>query len=187
MVAPLLNLGIFMLKAPARACRFWLPSTIGKQPRSREALALTPRIRGQAGFTLIEITVAIVILATSLIILLGLQSSSVQRAVYDRNAQQAMLIAREILSAIDIAKDPGLLGEAFGSPEEVLRDVLGSASLPADGLDPAGKFDVDLKFEEIELPIPNLGSEHLRKATLAIRWPGSPEQGLVIDYYLVVG
>lgn len=155
-------------------------STLSPQER------VVPAASREAGFTLIEITISIVILATALTILLGLQSSSVQRAVYDRNAQQAMLIAREILSAIDIAKDPALLGDAFGSPEEVLRDVLQSASLPEDRLDPEGKFEVDLAFEDIELPIPNLGTDKLRRATLSVHWVGGPEQGLVVDYFLVV-
>lgn len=143
--------------------------------------------RTSSGFTLIEVTVSIVILATSLTILLGLQASSVQRAVYDRDAQQAMLIAREILSAIDIHKNPETIGDAFGSPEEVLRDVLESSAVPEDGLDPEGKFEVDLKLEDVELPIPNLGTDRLRRATLAVRWVGGPEEGLVIDYFLVVG
>lgn len=53
------------------------------------------------GFTLVEITFAILILAGSLIVLIGLQTSVLQRTTRDVETQQAVMFARQILSAVE--------------------------------------------------------------------------------------
>jgi Tfp pilus assembly protein PilV len=55
-----------------------------------------------SGFTLMEVTIAVLILSTALITLLGLQSSILKRSLRDEEKQQAMLLARTILSAIEV-------------------------------------------------------------------------------------
>ena len=68
-----------------------------RSARSRAAWAA----RSAAGFTLIEVLVALLVLATSLVVLLGLQSSSTQAALRSRNQTTAMLYARSFLAAVE--------------------------------------------------------------------------------------
>ena len=55
-----------------------------------------------SGFTLVEVVIAILVLAGSLVVLLGLQSSAVTKALRDRNQLQAMLAARHIFAAVEV-------------------------------------------------------------------------------------
>ncbi len=58
----------------------------------------------QSGFTLIEISIAILMLATSLVVLIGLEQSSMQRAINDKDRRVALSVARRIMSDIEIKK-----------------------------------------------------------------------------------
>lgn len=150
-----------------------------------------PRARGtreeassNAGFTLIEIIIAVLILASSLTILLGLQSATVRRAIQDRETQQAMLVAREIMSTVETVKDPVLIQNASGSAEEVMKSVSGGAPLPEGDIDPSGQFTVDLVVEKVPLPI--LGEDRMKRLTLTLLWEGGPPRGLVLDYFIAL-
>jgi prepilin-type N-terminal cleavage/methylation domain-containing protein len=137
-----------------------------------------------SGFTLIEIIIAVLILASSLMILLGLQSATVRRAIQDRETQQAMLVAREIMSMIETVKDPALIQDASGTAEEVIKSVSGGAALPEDGIDPSGQFNVDLAIEKVPLPI--IGDDRMTRLTLTLTWEGGPPQGLTLDYFIAL-
>lgn len=58
----------------------------------------------QSGFTLIEISIAILMLATSLVVLIGLEQSSMQRAINDKDRRVALSVARRIMSDVEIKK-----------------------------------------------------------------------------------
>ena len=59
----------------------------------------------RAGFTLVEVVIAILVLAGSLVVLLGLQSAAVTKALRDRNQLQAMLAARHIFAAVEVFQE----------------------------------------------------------------------------------
>ena len=61
--------------------------------------------RRSSGFTLIEVVFAVLILAGSLVVLLGLQTSSLQLTGRGKMTQQAMLYARRILAPIETSKE----------------------------------------------------------------------------------
>ncbi len=69
-----------------------------------KARLLKKHIRKQRGFTLIEIGIAILMLATSLVVLIGLEHASMQRAINDKNKRIALSVARRIMSDIEIGK-----------------------------------------------------------------------------------
>ena len=65
----------------------------------------------EKGFTLVEIAIAILILATSLTVMLGLEQSSIQQTLNDQNKRIALSYARKIMSYIDIPGGDASNGE----------------------------------------------------------------------------
>ena len=107
------------------------------------------------GFTLMEVTMALLLLAGALVVLLGLQSSTIQRAVRDRNQQQAMLIARSILAAVEVAATDLEPQDITEAPDRLIEKLVGAP--PPERLEEgAGRsFEANLRIEEFELPVPN--------------------------------
>ncbi len=127
------------------------------------------------GFTLIEVALALVILGGSLVVLLGLQSSIIQRTIRDTRKQRAMLLAREILSAIEASQTPPVPQTTDGSVSDVLEVQLTTPDTnrkenPEDR-EFVAKLDVTL------VGIPNVAPDAMRKVVLTISWgPGDLDQ-----------
>lgn len=144
------------------------------------------RRSGTRGFTLIEISIAIVVLAIGLVTLLGLQSSAIDRSIRDRNKQQAFLIARMVMAAIESEKDildPKIL---TGTAYEVLNG-LGSNPPQSEELEGSPlELQTELKIEEFIVPIPdpNTGviEELMKRVTVTVGWDASDAVQLV--YYV---
>ena len=140
----------------------------------------------QQGFALIEVMIATLILGTSLVTLLSLQSSSVQRTLRDRNEQQAMLIARSMMSAIEI--DPGQIEPQDITMEAaaMLEDLLPAKS---EGTDPEfarmlERFQSQLVVEEKSLPLPTAEILVLKRVYLRIFWSESPADKLEVIFFV---
>lgn len=65
-------------------------------------------LRRAAGFTLLEVMVALAILAVSLVVLLGLRNRDVQLRAYARDLTRATLLAREMAATVDKDGTPEL-------------------------------------------------------------------------------
>src|SRR5207244_2283233 len=66
---------------------------------------------GSAGFTLLEVLVALVIIAFAFVGLLGLQARNIQGIARDQNLTRATMLARELISQIQYqASTEGLQG-----------------------------------------------------------------------------
>lgn len=72
-------------------------------PRSR-----TGDARGEQGFTLLEILVALAILSVSLATLLGIFSMSLDRARQSENEMSARILAQALIAQADAVTDPQL-------------------------------------------------------------------------------
>jgi type II secretory pathway pseudopilin PulG len=132
-----------------------------------------------AGFALIEIMIATMILATSLITLLSLQSSAVQRAVRDRNQQDAMLVARSIMSAIEVDPDQVEMQDTTMPAREMLNQLLPQDTAKQDEelLLFYERFQANLRVDEVPLPLPNQEPVMMKRVTLLIFWgSGAAEQ-----------
>ena len=70
-------------------------------------------LRPADGFTLLEIMLALVIIATVLVALLGLQSRTIGLGDRQQKITQATLLAQERMSEIEIAIDNSA-GDEFG-------------------------------------------------------------------------
>ena len=137
--------------------------------------------KSNAAFTLIEVTIAILILASSLTVLLGLQSSSVQRTIRDQHRQQAMLMARQILAAIESAEDPPQVGRNSGTAREMLDLMLNDHNIQGQRNGPADDFMCEVAVDNWQ--VPGLEGNVMRRLTVTISWSDSPNDSLNIYYF----
>ena len=134
-----------------------------------------------AGFTILEITFAILILAGSLTVLLGLQTSSVQRTMRDRNKQQAMLMARQILAAVESSREPPEIGSTSGSAREVLEKALGDRDSKTIEESSADSYSAELAVEKWQ--IPTVEADVIRRLRLTLSWSENPLDSLSVYYF----
>ena len=65
---------------------------------------LTGLKRGEKGFTLLEVMVALAIISTSLVVLLASQNSNITRSHYADSLAKAAMLAQKIISESDMNK-----------------------------------------------------------------------------------
>ena len=142
----------------------------------------------QGGFTLIELLIALAIMAAAAVTLIGMQSAAIARTLRDRDAQQGMLLARRIMASIEAASDnpmelPTFENESgigalqkFGIPEPTEENDKRALS----------PFQVTLVGEELQLPLPNIDQDPLRKLTLRVSWGQAIDQTFMITYLMAV-
>lgn len=144
---------------------------------------MTARIKDrQAGFTLIEVTIAIFVLAGALVIILGLQSSIVRRAVTDKEEQVALLAARRILAAIETSGDPVPVGETSGTALEVLQSAIGSQNIASDEDDTLKNLEATLAVSY--RGIPTLNDQAMKQIDLKISWSKGGGDSVSISYFI---
>jgi prepilin-type N-terminal cleavage/methylation domain-containing protein len=149
---------------------------------------VSARRRSESGFTLIEIVIAIMILAVSLTVLIGLQSASIERAVRDRATQQAMLLARSILAGIEAARDPIPLGTIEG-PALQLVQRFKAAPDGADFPPELDRFDASLQVEPVAIPlvkdgVPTVVPDAMKRILLTIIWGPDPTEQFPVLYFI---
>ena len=147
------------------------------------------------GFTLLEITFALLILASSLIVLIGLQSSVTGRAVRDSNRLQAMMLSRMILAAIE-SSDTGIPVQDYeGTVAEVLDTNLALDPMDKENLDELEAFRARLLVEEWE-PTADLVQQFglqfastgpvMKRVTLQVSWSDLPEDVFEVIYFVPI-
>lgn len=138
--------------------------------------------RTDRGFTLIEIAFAILLLAGSLVVILGLQSSSIQRTIRDRNSQQAMLVAREIFAAIETAKESVPIGQDEGPVEEILRQFTPFKKMDHSMLDTGTYLRARLNVQYWELP--KLDPQAVKRIELTVSWGEARSESISVVYFV---
>ncbi len=119
------------------------------------------------GFTLMEVTIAVLILSSALVTLLGLQSSILKRALRDEEKQHAMLIARTILSAIEI-KNQDIETQDTTSSVDQLLDKL-QLNIKDDGNEEnIKKFEFMARLKVENVGIKNIGENLMKSISLTI-------------------
>ncbi len=131
-----------------------------------------------SGFTLIEITISIFLLASALTIILGLQTSSVSRAINDQNRLNAMLLARRVLTGLETG---------LTAPEVQDISVPALEYLPKDNIQPEEEntlknFIINLKIEQWE--IRGYDDIKVKRIFLNIEWGDDTEQTLAVYYFV---
>lgn len=129
------------------------------------------------GFTLIEIGIAIFLLAISLTILLGLQSSVVSRSIDDRHRLQAMLLARRVISGIET-------GDIAADPQEVSTPALQFLGDSARPEDESTLRDLVVNMKVEPWTIPGYDDLKIRRINLSIGWNNDAESQVSIFYFV---
>ena len=123
------------------------------------------------------------ILGISLVTLLGLQTSATNQAIRTRNKQQAMLIARRIMSAIENQGSSVPNINKLAPAEEILK--LFVAVDPVDATNQTkNKFqtplDAEIKIDFIS--IKGLPDNSVKKVTLRVFWSANPADSIEVVY-----
>ncbi len=141
----------------------------------------------QSGLTLLEVAFAILILGTSFVVLLGLQSASVSSSLRIKNSQQAMLIARRILSAVEamdtspgISEQSGSAFEILRSLEELAEDRVRIEALSAEEI--LKSFNVFFSVTDLALPL--MEGNTLKKIYLKVSWGDSRPESIELVYLI---
>lgn len=145
------------------------------------------RANQQGGFTLIEILIALAIMAAATVVLMGMQGSAIARTIRDRNAQQGMLLARRIMSSIESAADPNNI-QNFENESGL--GALQKVGIP-DPTDDTEKraiapFQVTLLAEDFPLPLPNIAPDGVKKVTLKVSWGAAIDETFFINFLMAV-
>ena len=132
-----------------------------------------------------ELTLAIVILASALVVLLGLQSSVISRTVDDTQRKHAMMYARQILSAVEARESRGLtleIQQESGSVDEILSLLLETTTRSGGDPDIRDRYQVDLIVEPWS--VPGLGEQILKRVVVIVFW-GSSQQEQLSVFFLI--
>jgi len=140
----------------------------------------------KSGFTLIEVIIAIAILATSTITLLGVQSAITRRATVDNLKIRAILAARDILAAAEITDNPPNVGTIEGTPDRIRDQILGLEL--KESASPASQTKelpllATLIVTEVPLPISD-DPPKLIRYELIISWGDGNGQSVTVNYFI---
>ena len=141
----------------------------------------------KSGFTLLEIMIAVMILAFSLTTLIGLQTSAVTQTLFTQKKYKAMLASRRIMAAIELSPDLLEPMEETGPIKQIEGLFPSLQKLSKDKND----FDdllVKLKVEKVsinEILPEELQTKEpkLHKIVLTVGWGDSPGSQLTTVYY----
>lgn len=139
------------------------------------------RLATEAAFTLIEITIAVFILATSLVVLIGLETSLLGQAVSDRNRVEAMLVARRILAAMESSPEPLPNQQIEGNAKQLLEKFVENVG---------SEEDQDTRIESLtgtfvveDWGIPD-NPTALKRITLTLSWSENPSDTVTVYYFI---
>jgi type II secretory pathway pseudopilin PulG len=143
------------------------------------------RRSAEAGFTFIELILALAILVSAITVFIGLQAAAVQRTLRDRNVQQAMLVSRQIMAFIET--DPTRLDQGNISPTPVI-DLLSQFGAPAirDDAERAAlsPLTTSLTVEDWPIPAPKMEERPMRKLTLWVAWGSEIEERFQLVFFI---
>ena len=139
--------------------------------------------RPQLGFTILEIIIAVMILAASLTTLLSLQTSAMSQALRTRNALEAMLASRAIMAGVEFAADELNEQKREGTVVDVARFFLKEEALaPLIAKQSSVPLNAALIIEPWNLP--KLEENTLLRLTLEVSWSPAPQDKIVTYYFL---
>ncbi len=143
------------------------------------------RSKHERGLTLMEVLIAVLILAFSVTTILGLQSSIVMRALRDKNQRQAMLMARSILAAIEMDPEKVPAQETTKPARELLKNLIPEQKADRDAADGQQLLMATLSAADREFPVPGkeLQIVSLKEIRLRVFWGQNPDEQLDVVYY----
>lgn len=137
----------------------------------------------QQGFTILEVLVAVVVLAAAILPILGVQSAALDRVMRNEQEQKAVLIARQILAFIEGSEQ--VLGASRA--EKTALELLQELASGAKGVEynPVNKMQLreyNALFVVEPWNIEMLGETTLLRVVLEISWSQDPRDRVQIAY-----
>ena len=152
--------------------------------KTRYRLNALGRNRTQAGFTFLEVIVALALLAVSATILIGMEGAAARRTMRDLRAQHAILAMRSIMSSIESAKDKDLpFGPQDNRPVLELLQELGHPP-PSDesAIKAFSSLVATIQVDEFPLGLTQEITIDLRRVSVAVIWGMSPDESVQVAY-----
>jgi len=141
------------------------------------------RLLESDGFTLIEVILAVVLLASSLAVILSLQSSILDQTVRDRNREVALLAGRRILAQMELGDGTVDDFEESGPLPQILRKICKKEiENSEEDIEKFSIFDATLSIRPWGLP--GLNENAMKRITLTISWTKSPLDMVELVYFL---
>lgn len=133
------------------------------------------------GFTLLEVLISVVILALAFATVSSLQSATITATLRMGNKQQAILVTRQLISAVEEDLNRVTIQQLEGPPSEVYRTIF-------DGQKMSIQQELDqlfhVKYAAEQWGVPNIPPEALIKITITISW-GQAEADSLTTTYLI--
>lgn len=135
-----------------------------------------------------EVTFAIVILSSALVVLVGLQSAVAERSIYDDNRKVAMHFSRQILAAIETreaSQEPLEDQNTVETAEVMLQNILGTNVPPIQNVRPPS---IELQAQLIVGPwgIPDVADNLMKKIELTLFWSDSPRDQFRTVFFMPI-
>ena len=140
--------------------------------------------RASRGFTLIEVILALVLLAAGLTIIIGLLSSAGTQTIRDRDREFALLAGRQIFAALE-AEETDLEPRNEELPLYQLLDEMKSAQpgeYSAADEERMRQFTAHIVCEGVK--VPGFDVDVLRKILLTISWSPAPLDSVELVYFV---
>jgi prepilin-type N-terminal cleavage/methylation domain-containing protein len=160
-------------------------------PRQTEAMIRqrshpTKARSSESGFTFVEVIVALTLMAVAAGLLIGLEGAAVRRTIRDTQAQQAMLAARRIMSAIETMRNNEFtLSNQDNQPIAEVLQQLGSPSTDDPSENKALEMlSATVQVEDWVLPLPETESTPLKRISLKVSWGQEPDEAITILYLM---
>lgn len=135
--------------------------------------------RHSQGFTLLEVLISVVILALAFATVSGLQSATITATLRMGEKQQAILVMRQLFSAIEEDLSRVSPQQLEGPPSEIYRSIFEGQKMSVQSeLDQ--RFRVKYVAEAFNAP--NIPPESLIKITITISWGASTADSLTTTY-----
>lgn len=154
----------------------------GRMDKMRKRAMTRNGVQVQRGFTLVEIIIAVMILAVSLTTILGLQSSSTAQAIRTKNKQEAMLAAREIMAAIELQGATVENISLNSTVEEVLKKYLPPERTKSGKIGSSLPLRADLSIDFWATK--GLPDKSVKKVALVVYWSDNPQDKISIIYFV---
>jgi prepilin-type N-terminal cleavage/methylation domain-containing protein len=139
----------------------------------------------EKGFTFVEVIVAVMVLAIATSVLIGLEATAIQRAIRDRNTQQAMLVARRILAMVENSEQSMTMTSQSDVPVAALLAQLGAPATSDDGERQAlDRLRATVLVEDWTPPEKNISEPAMKRVTLSIAWGPDQFERFTLLYFI---
>ena len=131
-----------------------------------------------------EVLLAVVIMGSALAILLGLQSSLIDQSLRDRYQQDAMLLARRVLAAIETGElEPQVVEERL-SAVDMLGEFLELGENGQSEPESLGDFEIFLSIQPFGLP---QMEDAMKQIVVRVYHRSMEQEILEVVYYIPFG